>query len=158
MKKPILLILSLCLTFSLWAENEIPRHGLSTHIGGSLALVEYEYQYRFIVREKHAISATAGINSIAIALGFPIGINYTYGHKNQLLLGLRFLPSVLIMSFDDEIEVPAWIYFTNFRIGYGREIMLFKQPCTLYLYASPAVSLVHGNIIPWAGLGLTQYF
>lgn len=140
------------------ADNKVPRHGLTAHIGGSLALVESEYQYRFIIRDKHTLSATAGINSMAITLGFPIGINYTYGQKNQLLLGLRFLPSVLIISFDDEIEVPTWIYFTNFRIGYGREIILFKQPCTLYAYASPAVNLVHGTIIPWAGIGLTQYF
>lgn len=157
MKKLLLLILTLILIFPLRAENNIPRHGLTAHIGGSLALVECEYQYRFIVRDKHTISATVGVNSAAVAIGFPIGINYTYGNKNQLLLGLRFVPDVLLISFDNEVEVPQWNYFANLRIGYGREIELFKQACTLFAYASPAVNL-NGTFFPWAGIGLTQYF
>jgi hypothetical protein len=157
MKKSLLLILTLILIFPLRAENSIPRHGVTAHIGGSLALVECEYQYRFIVKDKHAFSATVGINSAAVAIGFPIGINYTYGNKNQLLLGLRFIPSVLVISFDNDVEVPQWVYFANLRIGYGREITLFKQPCTLYAYVSPAANL-NGTFLPWAGIGLTQYF
>lgn len=159
MKKTLFLILTLILIFPLRAENEIPRHGLGVHLGGSLSLFEWEYQYRFIVQDKHAFSVSAGINSIAINIGFPMGINYTYGGKNQLLLGLRFLPTVLLISFDEEVEVPTWTYFFPIlRVGYGREMMIFKQAYTLYLYASPMFNLNDNSIIPWGGLGLTRYF
>lgn len=158
MKKLILLFLALTLTFSLWANETIPRHGLSAHIGGALSLYECDYQYRFLVKDKHAISATVGINSAAINLGFPVGINYTYGTKNQLLLGVLFLPEVLLLSFDEEVVVPYWSYWANLRIGYGREIEIFKQSVTLSIYASPVVNLIYERVGFWAGIGFTQYF
>ena len=86
------IILAVLCISSLFAENQISRHGLTLHAGGSLAMFEYEYQYKFMVKDKHTLSATVGINSFAINLGFPVGINYTYGQQNQLLLGVRFMP------------------------------------------------------------------
>ena len=158
MKKLLIFILTLTLTFSLWAENEIPRHGLTLHVGGAVAMFEYEYQYRFMVSDKHIFSASVAINSAAINIGFPVGFNYTYGQKNQFLVGIRFVPEVLLISFDDEVVVPSWSYLANLRLGYGREIVLFKQNYTLYAYLSPVINLLSGIALPWAGIGLTQYF
>lgn len=146
------------LTFSLWAENEIPRHGLTSHLGGTAAIAELEYQYRFFVSDRHAFSATAAINTVGVNIGFPIGLNYTFGQKNQLLLGVRVVPNILFGSFDEEVDVPFWSYLLNLRVGYGRELRLFKEDFTLYIYASPFMNPGSGRILPWAGIGLTHYF
>jgi hypothetical protein len=156
MKKLILLLLALTLSFSLFAENEIPRHGLTLHVGGAAAMCEFEYQYRFFVSDKHAFSASVAINTVGLNIGFPIGLNYTYGQKNQLLLGLRFVPNLFFSS--EDIGAPFWAYLANLRVGYGREIVLFKNNFTLYAYASPFISLESGVALPWAGIGLTYYF
>jgi len=158
LKKLILLFFSLTFAFSLWAEYQIPRHGLTAHLGGVASLYEIEYNYRFLVKEKHAFSLSIAINSAAINVGFPLGINYTYGQKNQFFASIRFVLDVLLISFDEEVIVPSWAYFANLRVGYGREIVLFKQKCTLYAYVSPAINLISGKTLPWAGIGLTQYF
>jgi hypothetical protein len=158
MKKFTFFLIIMTLTCSLSAENEIPRHGLTLHVGGAGAAVEFEYQYRFAVNDKHAFSACIGLNSVGFNVGFPLGVNYTYGQKNQLLLGLRFVPNVLFSSFDEEVEVPFWSFLANFRIGYGRELRIFKQDFTLYAYLSPFMNMESDMILPWLGIGLTQYF
>ena len=158
MKKLLLLMLTLILIIPLRAENNIPRHGVTVHAGGSGALCELEYQYRFILRDKHTISATIAINTVGFNIGFPMGFNYTYGQKNQLILGIRFVPNIIFSSFDDEVEAPFWSYLGNLRIGYGREVVLFKENCTLYIYASPFMNLESEQALPWVGIGLTQYF
>lgn len=158
MKKLTLLILTLLMAFQLLAENEIPRHGITLHVGGAGTMFEFEYQYSFANWDKHTLSATAAINTLGLNIGFPLGLNYTYGQKNQLLVGLRFVPNILFDSFDEEVEVPFWSYLANLRIGYGREFVLFKQNFTLYAYASPIMNLESGMILPWAGVGLTHYF
>ena len=111
----IILLFNSAFLFS-QTDRHIPRHGLAAHIGGVFSLYECEYQYRFLVNDNHAFSATFGINSAAIDIGFPVGINYTYGTKNQLLLGIRFVPAVLLLSFDEEVDIPSWNYFAIFRI------------------------------------------
>jgi hypothetical protein len=138
--------------------EDISRHGLTSHLGGTAAIAELEYQYRFFVSDRHAFSATAAINTVGLNIGFPLGLNYTCGQKNQLLLGVRFVPNILFSSFDEEVDVPFWSYLLNVRIGYGRELRLFKEPFTLYIYASPFMNPGSGRILPWAGIGLTQYF
>ena len=158
MKKIILLFLVLILTLSLWAENELPHYGTTLHVGGSGSLLELEYQYRFFVNDKHAFSASVAINTVGFNIGFPVGLNYTYGHKNQLFVGLRFVPNILFDSFDEEVDVPFWSYLANFRIGYGRELVLSKQNYTLYVYLSPFMNVESGMVLPWAGVGLTHYF
>ena len=159
MKKHLISILTLTLIIVviLRADN-FPRHGITSHIGGAGALSEFEYQYRFIVNDKHAFSACIAINTVGINIGFPLGFNYTYGEKNQLLVGVRFVPNIVLLSFDEEVEVPFWSYLTNFRIGYGRELLLLKQNYTLYAYLSPFIRPGSGRILPWAGLGLAYYF
>ena len=158
MKKLILLFLVLALSFSLYAENEVSHHGITLHVGGSGSLFELEYQYGFFVNDKHAFSASVAINTVGFNIGFPIGLNYTYGQKNQLLMGLRFVPNILFDSFDEEVDVPFWSYLANLRIGYGRELILFKQNYTLYAYLSPFMNLESIMILPWVGIGLTKYF
>jgi opacity protein-like surface antigen len=159
MKKYLIstLTLILILAFVLRADD-IPRHGLTSHIGGAAALSEFEYQYRFFVNDMHAFSACIAINTVGINIGFPLGFNYTYGQKNQLLVGVRFVPNIVLLSFDEEVEVPFWSHLANFRIGYGREFLLLKQNYTLYAYLSPFMRLGSGKILPWAGLGLAYYF
>jgi opacity protein-like surface antigen len=159
MKKRCIFIFIFILMFSAAIRaDDIPRHGLTSHIGGSGALFELEYQYRFAVSEKHAFSATAAVNTVGLNIGFPVGFNYTCGQRNQLLLGIRFVPNILFGSFDEEVEVPFWSYLANLRIGYGRELLLFKEEFTLFIYASPFINLKSGRILPWAGIGLTSYF
>jgi hypothetical protein len=158
MKKPLLLFLVLALCFSVYAGDEISRHGLTFHVGGSGSACEFEYQYRFVVSDKHAFSASVGINTVGFNLGFPLGLNYSYGQKNQLLVGLRFVPNMLFGSTDEEVSAPFWSYLANLRIGYGRELLLFKQDFTFYIYASPFMNLESGAALPWAGIALTHYF
>lgn len=158
MKKLIYLFLTLIVIVPLRADKDIPRHGLSTHLGGAGALFEFEYQYRFVVSDKHTFSATMAINTVGLNIGFPIGLNYTCGQKDQLLAGIRFVPNILFSSFDDEPEVPFWSYLANLRIGYGRELVLCKENYTLYAYVSPFINLGSGAALPWAGIGLTHYF
>jgi hypothetical protein len=74
------------------------------------------------------------------------------------LLGIRFLPEVLLLSFDEEVVVPYWSYWANLRIGYGREFEILKHPLTLYIYISPVANLIFERVGFWAGIGLTQYF
>ncbi|MBN2780331.1 MAG: hypothetical protein JXR21_00015 [Candidatus Marinimicrobia bacterium] len=158
MKETITTLLACFLAVFVLAEEKPCRHGMTSHIGGAGTLVELEYQYRFVVRDKHAFSACIAINTVGINIGFPFGFNYTYGHKNQLLLAARFVPNIILFSMDEEIEVPFWSYLANFRIGYGRELVLFKENFTLYVYASPFMNLGSGRVLPWAGIGLTHYF
>jgi opacity protein-like surface antigen len=159
MKKHLISTLTLTLIIAVALRaDDIPRHGLTSHIGGAAALSEFEYQYRFFVNDMHAFSACIAINSAGINIGFPLGFNYTYGQKNQLLVGVRFVPYILLLSFDEEVEVPFGWYLANFRIGYGRELLLFKQNYTLYAYLSPFMLLGSDRILPWAGLGLAYYF
>lgn len=157
LKKHLILTLILITTFALRA-GDIPRHGITSHIGGTGALVELEYQYRFFTSDKHIISATVALNTIGINIGFPLGFNYTYGQKNQLLVGFRFVPNIVFLSFDEETEVPFFSYLVNLRIGYGRELLLFKENFTLFIYASPFMNLESRMVLPWAGVGLTSYF
>jgi opacity protein-like surface antigen len=138
--------------------GDIQRHGVTAHIGGAGTLFEFEYQYRFFLHDKNACSVCVGVNSVGFNVGFPIGFNYIYGQKNQLLLGVRFVPNILFSSFDEEVEVPFWSYLANLRIGYGRELLLFKENFTLFIYASPFMNLGSGRVLPWAGVGLTSYF
>jgi len=158
MKKLFLLFLLFASTISLQAENDVRKHGLSYHLGGSVSLYEFEYQYKFLIINKHSLSASVAISSAAINVGFPVGINYVYGQQEQLLIGVRFSPDVLLLSFDEEVVVPYWNYFINLRIGYGREILLFKHPYTFYIFASPILSINSGKFLPWAGIGFTHYF
>lgn len=138
--------------------DDIRRHGLSLHAGGAASFFEYEYQYKLVAHEKLSISATAGVNTSLISFGFPVGLNVTYGQKNQLLLGLRFIPDVLVISFDEEVIVPYWNYYANLRVGYGRELSIFNQKFTMYLYASPLINLTRDSNFLWGGLALTRYF
>ena len=158
MKKRICLFLALIVILPLWADHDIPRHGLTTHLGGAGSLVEIEYQYRFLSTGKHVFSATAAINTIGVNIAFPLGINYAYGQNDQFLLSLRVMPYVLIVSFDEEIQLPYWSSLLNLRVGYGRKITLFKESLILSVYASPVITPDFGSVFPWAGIGLTQYF
>lgn len=159
MKKLLFSTLTLILitAFTLWA-GDIPRHGITSHIGGAGALAELEYQYRFFISDKHVISATVALNTIGINIGFPLGFNHTCGQKNQLLIATRFVPNIVFLSFDEEVEVPFCSYLVNFRIGYGRQLSLFKEDFTILIYASPFMNPESGMILPWAGIGLTSYF
>lgn len=42
--------------------------------------------------------------------------------------------------------MPFWSYLANLRVCYGRELLLFKEEFTLFIYASPFMNLKSSRI------------
>jgi hypothetical protein len=62
------------------------------------------------------------------------------------LLGVRFVQNILFSNLDEEVKVPFGSYLANLRVCYGRELLLFKEEFTLFIYASPFMNLKSGRI------------
>ena len=161
MKKTILMILVVLLSATwLFAQTDerISRHSVSYHLGGTASLFMLEYQFSPIVKENFRASLTAGLGHSGFVLEFPAGVEVNIGHKNQLLAGAQFVPT-MIYDLDDEFDGDVvWRYALSPRLGYKR---LFQGKYNLFFleaYASPLVYLDNGQFLPWFGLAFGGYF
>jgi hypothetical protein len=156
MRKLIIFILSLCLFLTLLANDELSKHRLSLDFGGPGAIATFEYQYQIHSKNMHSLSFTAGMGMAGLIFSFPVGVNYTFGDKNQLLAGMHFVPLTTYALSGTNTD---WItsYWISPRIGYRRIIHMRKESIYLQTYFSPLIELNGGRIMPWAGLGFGVY-
>jgi hypothetical protein len=162
MKKLIIVTLILMLTSALPANDTFSKHSLSTNLGGPGALATFEYQYQIRSREKSSFSLTAGMGNALLMFSFPLGFNYTYGDKNQVLVGAHFVPlaiySDLFGSFLSSDQSDSWqiAYAFSPRFGYRRMINGLHGDSYFQIYFSPLFGL-QGGFFPSGGIGWGVY-
>ena len=162
MKKAMVLILSLFFVITIAAGSDISRHSLSMNLGGPGALATFEYQYQIHSGKKTSFSLTAGTGNALLMFSFPLGFNYTYGDKNQLLVGAHFVPlainSDLFGGFlaDEPSDSWSFVYAFSPRFGYRRMIEGINNNSYFHVYFAPLFGL-QGGFFPSAGIGLGVY-
>ena len=152
MKKVFCIIILIILTANLYGDESLSRHSLSLNLGGFRTLGYYEYKYDFIVKGKNTLSASFGLGMSMTNTNFPIGITYIHGTKNQLILGLQFVPK---LSSINDFQL-AWEYMSTapFRLGYRRNFRSKLDDYFFQIFISPALKLNSERPYSLNGVGL----
>ncbi len=158
MKKHIIIFLAIIISFSLSANDNIKRHGISAHLGGTISLFEFGYQYNFLSLNNHQLSANIGINTAILSFGIPVGLEYSYGKNNKFILGIKAMPFWSIELFPGEGRMKPSPIMYSLKLGYGRMIHPKGQDYLLSFYASPVFDLDNKRMIPWGGISITHCF
>ena len=162
MKKMIIVLLILCFAVSLTARDKVSKHSLSMNLGGPGAIATFEYQYQLHTGNKSSFSLTAGTGSALFMFSFPLGFNYTYGHKNQLLVGAHFVPLAVNSDFFGGFlplgQTDPWslTYAFSPRFGYRRMIESINGNSYFHVYFAPLFG-VNGGFFPSGGIGWGVY-
>ncbi len=157
----IVLLLSISCAVSLEA-NDISKHSLSINPGGPGAIATFEYQYQLHSGQKNNFSLTAGVGNALLMFSFPVGFNYTYGDKNQILVGAQFVPlavnSDLFGGFLPLRQTDPWslTYAFSPRFGYRRMIEGLDGNSYFQVYFAPLFGL-EGGFFPSGGIGWGVY-
>lgn len=157
----MIVLLILIMMPSLWADDVFSKHSLSINLGGPGAVATFEYQYQIRSGEKSGFSLTAGMGNALLMFSFPVGFNYTYGDKNQLLIGAHFVPlaiySDLFGSFLSA-DSDSWqiAYAFSPRFGYRRMITGPGGNSYFHIYFAPLFGF-QGGFFPSGGIGWGVY-
>lgn len=154
MKKMIIFLMCFLMSCTLFAEGTNMRHRICFDLGGSASTVSMEYQFQIHNNDRHSVFLAAGMGMNLTNFSFPVGLNYGFGYKNQLVVGVYFIPRFeSLFSFND---VPLNCLISP-RFGY-RKIFRGKNNANLVeMYFSPAFNLETGLLIPSAGIGFGVY-
>ena len=160
-KHLIVLTVAIILILNLNAQEieQIPnyKHSFSVHAGGPLALVSFEYEYKFFSNNDHSLYASIGAATAIIAYTFPVGINYSYGGKNKLLLGAHL---VLANSYNFMAEPGEedWVkgHLFAFKIGYEREVIVSRGSLGFSICFLPLFD--NSSLFPWGSVGISYNF
>lgn len=141
MKKTIIVLLALCFAVFAFADEKIYRHGIALDLGGPATIVQLEYQFDFIAKEKHHVGVSTSIGKFFGGNAIPIGIQYRWGKTFQLETGIHF---TYLWS-----AVTSMVYISP-RLGAR---LNFKR-LFLHIYAAPMISTTGLGYQPWGGLGI----
>lgn len=153
------LFLCVLLITSLFAQEKVKRHSLTVDIGGPALIVSFEYQYAFIKKNNHSLSIPVAFGSGGFWFTGGSGLQYSYGDEKKLLLGIYVLANY-INDFDNFYPDKEWFYSTSLmpKLGYEQKTQIFFTDTYLHIYFSPIINISTSRILPWFGLGMTQYF
>lgn len=161
MKKMLIVLLILIMTSALLADDTFSKHSLSINLGGPGAFTTFEYQYQLRSSKKSDFSLTAGMGTAFFMFSFPVGFNYTYGDKNQLLIGAHFVPLAVYSDWGGFLtlgQTDPWsiAYAISPRFGYRRMINGIRGDSYFQIYFAPIFGL-QGGFLPSGGIGLGVY-
>ena len=156
MKKIIVLVLLYSLQL-LSAQENIPRHGFSADIGGSIG-GSIKYNYHVIAKDNFKVTLSTGIVMGILSAGLSAGAEVSIGHEHQVFAGISFDP--VIIADDDDLENGIAIRENLLipKIGYRWQAKRLGEKIFLHAYLSPIIPLDDDWIIPWFGFGVLRYF
>lgn len=155
--KKTFFVLFLCSLGLLSAQENIPRHGFSADIGGSIG-GSIKYNYRIIARDNFQVTLSSGMVLGILTAGLSAGAEISIGHEHQLFAGISFDPVIIA---DDDDLVNGIAIRENLlipRIGYRWQAKRLGEQIFLHAYLSPIIPLDDDWIIPWFGFGVLRYF
>lgn len=160
MKKSLcILFITLCL--APLGGAEITDHRLSMNLGGPMSVCSFEYEYEFYNNEKVAFLFTGGVGSLIIGYSTPIGISYTYGDKNQLLLGVQYVPYYVTNRSLGSLFSPniasQWIHTFSPRLGIRKIFKLNKEMAYIQVFLSPVIHFDVNGVLASGGIGFGVY-
>ena len=155
--KKILCILLISLFVLPLSAIERSEHSLSMNVGGPLAIASFEYEFEFIKVNKMSMHFTAGVGSLVLGYSLPIGLTYTYGNENQLLLGVHYVPTYFGNSnasgFLSLSTVSSLIHSFSPRIGIRKIFKVSHEMAYIQTYLSPIFNRDINGVIAWGGVG-----
>jgi hypothetical protein len=154
MKRITIFLLSFLMVCSLFAEVNSSKHRICFDLGGSASAINMEYQLQIHESERHSVFLAAGMGMNLTNFSFPIGLNYGFGYKNQLLAGIYFIPRLESLFSDGNAPVS---YLLSPRFGYRKIINGRNNAHLIQMYFSPAFNLATGILIPSGGIGFGIY-
>jgi hypothetical protein len=157
MKNILVLVLLLFSFCPLSAQENLPRHGLSADIGGSLGGT-IKYNYRVIAKDKFQVTLSSGIVFGILTAGVSAGAEISLGHDRQFFAGISFDPMIIA---DDDDLVNGIAIRENLlipKIGYRWQAKRLGEQIFLHAYLSPIIPLDDDWIIPWFGFGVLRFF
>ena len=84
------------------------RHSLSLYTGEAFTLAAFEYQYEFLSLNNHKLYTSIGIGTSILIHKYFLGVNYTYGQKNKLVIGTLIMCQLLILLyFLNRMKMPG---------------------------------------------------
>lgn len=155
MKKMILFLLCSLLFCSLFAETNSSKHRICFDLGSSASAASIEYQFQIRETDLHTVFFAAGMGMNLSNFSFPIGLSYGFGHENQLLAGIYFIPRLESSLFSTS-NTPV-NYLLSPRFGFRKILKGRLSDQLIQIYFSPVIDLVTGALIPSAGLGFGIY-
>ncbi len=137
MKKIVLILIVSILFVSFLAAEESTDHSISFNIGAPHYLLSTEFEYSFPSTSKQRISLSAGTDIGVTSFAFPVGINYSLGQQNQLILGLYITP--VFMRCLDFLYGVSWEVDPGIspKLGYRRVFNTSKRKIFAQIYYSP---------------------
>lgn len=163
MKKYLFLILFLIAISQSFAEENTQRHSLSLNIGGPQSNGYFEYQYLISESPQGNVSFSFGAGMLSNQFTLPIGLVYTFGQKNQFLLGFHYVPYIRsnYMIFFESFWPPPIITEYNYnsaslRLGYRKNFKIQNENLFIQAFLSPVISFENDatRIYPGIGMGL----
>lgn len=158
MKRFITIIIGIFLLTQTYAnENNIHKHSLSVDLGGNVAYCTFKYQYDVYSSENHRIGISAGVAYTGYIMGFPVGIQYSYGKKNRVFVTVNYDP-LLISDIEDHYDSDyIWRHPLAPQLGYKRIFTIAQQDIFAQVYYSPLIFFDYPAFISWYGIGIGIY-
>lgn len=141
----------------------ITEHRLSMNLGGPLSLCSFEYEHEFIKSDKIAFSFTAGVGSLLLGYTTPIGFLYTYGNRNQLLLGVQYVPlyamhtHTFLGDFLPTDATSQLIHTFSPRLGLRKIFKFNKEMTYIQVFLSPVLLFEDSGVLAAGGIGFGVY-
>lgn len=163
MKKYMILILGLFLFSSLAARDQVTRQSLSLSLGGPRSSGYFEYQFRLTNNKTSSLSISGGLGLQSSTIILPIGFVYNLGDKNQMILGLHYVPIFNYNIYNpltgSLLNTYNCMHNASFRFGYRRIFRIKEDHYFLQAYFSPSLEInsEFTRLFRGFGIGLGAY-
>lgn len=153
--KKILFVLFISFIFLfLHAEEENPFHHISLYLGGPASVGSIEYDYSIIQKPRMSLGLSLGVGANFDHLSLPMGAIFTYGGRDQMLLGIHYVPFISTSLYEYYHTAPT-VDNSHFsiRAGYRKNFVVRDEDFFFQIFFSPLIKADFSSVSTFVGVG-----